>query len=43
MNLRGILTHYALLALSLALLLSPFENALGNGPYPMNCVRKWAC
>ena len=34
MNLRGILTHYALLALSLALLLSPFENALGQWSIP---------
>ncbi len=34
MILRGILTHYALLTLSLALLLSPFESALGQWSVP---------
>jgi len=34
MNLRGILTHYALLALSVALLLPPFESALGQWSVP---------
>jgi agmatinase len=34
MNLRGILTHFALLTLSLALLLPPFESALGQWSVP---------
>ncbi len=34
MNLRGIPTHFALLTLSLALLLSPFESALGQWSVP---------